>query len=208
MDATLADIAAVTRDNDGFGNGNGIIWAIMLMMLGGGGFYGNRHDNNCRESNCATKDDVAAAVWQQTNDGMLRSIGNGICDSTYALNNAVHQAQDSTLVSRYELGGKIENCCCQTNRNVDSVRYDNALGFAATQRNDDHNTQKVLDAICGMSNEWKDGKIAEQTARIQALETQAMIGAATAGVIRYPMQTTYTAGFNPFFNAAQPAATA
>ena len=185
MDTSLADIAAVTRNNDEFGNGNGIIWAIMLMMLGGGGFYGNR-----RDSDCATKDDVAAAVWQQSNDGMLRSIGNGICDSAYALNNAIHQAQDSTLVSRYELGGKVDNCCCEV------------------RMNDDHNTQKVLDAICGMRNEMKDGKIADQAARIQALETQAMIGAATAGMVRYPLQTTYTAGFNPFFNPAQPAATA
>lgn len=43
QDMTLSDIAAVTKDNDGFGNGNG--WWIILLFLflgwGNGGWGGN-----------------------------------------------------------------------------------------------------------------------------------------------------------------------
>lgn len=34
---SLSDIAAVTRDNDGFGGSNGAWWIIILLLALGGG---------------------------------------------------------------------------------------------------------------------------------------------------------------------------
>ena len=36
---SLSDIAAVTRDNDGFGGSNGAWWIIILLLALGGGLW-------------------------------------------------------------------------------------------------------------------------------------------------------------------------
>lgn len=43
---SLSDIAAVTRDNDGFGGSNGAWWIIILLLALGGGMWGNRQMPN------------------------------------------------------------------------------------------------------------------------------------------------------------------
>ena len=45
----------------------------------------------------------------------------------------------------------------------------------------------MLDAICNLRSEWKDDKIAEQGARIQALETQQFVAASTANLVHNPI---------------------
>lgn len=186
---SLADIAAVTG-NDGFGNGSWV-WVILLFILMGNGF--NRND-------CATEGDVQRGFYQQTNEQMIRGVSNGLADLGYALDNsvaavggAVKDAQYdlgmSGLNTRYELGSKIDNCCCTTNRNIDQVRYDMSLGFCDVKQNDNANTQKILDLLYQNKIEALQGKVNQ-------LELQS----ALCGVVRYPNQTTYTAGCNPFFN--------
>ena len=81
---------------------------------------------------------------------------------------------------------------------IDGVNFNAANYSAAIQANDTANTQKVLDAICNMRSEWKESKIAEQSARIQALETQQYIGAATANLVHNPIPA-YSVQ-PPFFN--------
>lgn len=99
---SLSDIAAVTEG--GFGGNNGGIWTLLILfaLFGGGGFgfAANR-------GNCATTEDLSAGfnfagVNNSLKDLMLgqaninQNLGNAICSSTY------------------ELGSKIDNCCCNT----------------------------------------------------------------------------------------------
>ena len=71
---------------------------------------------------------------------------------------------------------QLAQCCCETNRNIDSVRYDNA-----------QNTQKILDAICG-------NRMADMQNQINQLQLQS----ALCGVVRYPNVMAYNAGTSPF----------
>lgn len=183
---TPADIAAVTRDND-WGGGNGIIWVLVLSALMGGGLW-NRNDFG-QYATAASQTEILLGQQFQNLDNKIDRIGNGIADATYALNNAVHSAQDSTLVSRYELGSQIADCCCTTNRNIDGVRYDMSLAACGIKQNDDQNTQKILDLLY-------QNKIESLQGKVNQLELQS----ALCGVVRYPNQTTYTAGMSPYFN--------
>lgn len=116
---SVADIAAVTRNNDycndGMGFGGGwLSWILIFALLGGGGFgFGGR-------AQAATTDEVAAgfansAVLNKLNEltvgqaNINQNLGNAICSSTY------------------ELASKIDNCCCNTQAAVQQVRYDMAV---------------------------------------------------------------------------------
>lgn len=82
---TAGDLALL-RDNDGFMDGNGM-WVFFLFFLlawGGNGFFGNRGNESL-----ATSADVQRGFDTNTVVNTLDGIANGICDSTYALNNSI-----------------------------------------------------------------------------------------------------------------------
>lgn len=182
---SLADIAAVTKDNDWGGGGNWW-WVILLFLFAGNGW--NRGGDFGQYATAASQTEILLGQQFQNLDNKIDRIGNGIADATFALNNSIHGAQDSTLVSRYELGSQLADCCCTTNRNIDQSRYDMSLGFCGIKENADANTQKILDAM-------HQSEVESLRGRISQLELQS----ALCGVVRYPNQTTYTAGY-PYFN--------
>ena len=67
-------------------------------------------------------------------------------------------------------------CCCNTLRAIDSVKFENA-----------QNTNKILEAMA-------QSKIEALQSKVNALE----LAQATTGIVRYPMASTYTAGYSPF----------
>lgn len=116
---SVADIAAVTRNNDycndGMGFGGGwLSWILIFALLGGGGFgFGGR-------GQAATTGELSAgfansAVLNKLNEltvgqaNINQNLGNAICSSTY------------------ELASKIDNCCFNTQAAVQQVRYDMAV---------------------------------------------------------------------------------
>lgn len=119
---TAGDLALL-RDNDGFMDGNGM-WVFFLFFLlawGGNGFFGNRGNESL-----ATSADVQRGFDTNTVVNKLDGIANGICDSTYALNNSITSNANSISMGINNLAHEVESCCCTTNRNIDSVRYENA----------------------------------------------------------------------------------
>ena len=95
-----------------------------------------------------------------------------------------------------------QQCCCETKMLISQVasdqRYESAMQANATQQliNDKfaaleaRDAQREIDAL--------RMHIAEQDGRINAMQTQAEIRQATAGVVRYPDSFAYNAGANPF----------
>ena len=177
MDGTynLADIAAVTRGNEGmFGGEGGFFWIFALLLLpmltGGGGWFGNG-----REA-VATNADVQRGFDQQTTTSKLDQLAYGISNLGY-----------ETLNNFNALERQMSECCCTTQRAIDSVNYNGAMNTAAINANTTAGIQKVLDAICG-------NRMADMQNQINALQLQA----ALCGVVKYPTATTYGA-VNPFF---------
>lgn len=187
---SVSDIAAVTRNNDcygdGFGMGGGwLSWLLIFALIGGNGFGfgGNR-------SNVATTEDLASgfnfsALQNKTND-ILAAVNN----NNQVLSNAICQLGYQDAQHTYDLSRQIADCCCTTQRGIDSVRFDMANYSASTNAAITAGTQKILDKMC-------ENEKAAMAARIQSLELQQ----ALCGVIRYPTATTYAVpstcfGFN------------
>lgn len=126
---SVADALALQdRGNDGmFGGANGTwIWVFFLFFLlawGGGGFgFGN----GAATQGAITRSDMCQEFNFNDLQRSVLGIQNGLCDGFYAQNttmlngfNAIgNQLQENRFAS--------QQCCCETNRNIDSLKYENA----------------------------------------------------------------------------------
>lgn len=184
---SLSDIAAVLGGGgDGKGWGNGfiliILFAIIFMFGGGFGFGGRSNGNPVTEAGLCSANsfnELKGSVGRLSDqvDGVNINLTKGICDLGY-----------STQSNFRDLMAQIADCCCTTQRNIDSVRFDMANYNAATNANITAGIQKVLDKMCA-------DREAAMAARIQQLE----LAQAMCGVVRYPTSTAYATNCNPFF---------
>lgn len=122
MEYTLADIAAATRGkNDDCCGGmsewmnNPFFYLIFLGMFGGGGFGG---------FGGASQALTRAELYDGFNMNQLQNDTRDIERSICAANTSNLQGQSNILQAIAQQGFNAQNCCCETNRNIDSVRYD------------------------------------------------------------------------------------
>ena len=123
MDYNLSDIRAATAGNDRGGMFDGdndfllIIVLFFFMMFGGGfgGFGGN---------GALTRAEMQQGFDTQEVVRKLDGITNGLSDGFYAQNTTMLRgfADITTAVREGQFMAK--DCCCETNRNIDGVRYD------------------------------------------------------------------------------------
>jgi hypothetical protein len=164
---TLSDIAAVTdgNRNNGMFGGDWSAWIILFLLFGmfgnngwGGGFGGFGGGGSGFQGH-ATRADINEGFALNGLQTGITAIQQGLCDTTYALNNA------------------IKDCCCTTQRSIDGVNFNLAKGFCDLGNvvnngtrdileNNNANTRAILDFLT-------NDKIATLTAENQSLKFQA-----------------------------------
>lgn len=199
---TASDVALMSRDGDGFGNGwGGMIWlfAILAMMGGGFGWNGNGGNSNAIQADInrgfdnqnlqAQTRDILAAVnaasmagIQATNQ-VYHDVINYVGDKYGELQRDVA----GLAVGQANLLAHQNDCCGGLTRQIMQNNYDAALRDAATNANFTAQIQSVKDLIA-------QDKMEAMQNRINQLELQN----ALAGVVRYPNGWTYNAGNSPF----------
>ena len=122
---SVADALALDKSDGAFG-GNGA-WMMMflffLLAWGGNGFGGW---GNVAAHGALTRGELCQDMNFQSLENAVRGVQSGLCDGFYAMNtgmlngfsgvnNAIQQAQFAA-----------QQCCCETNRNIDAVRYENS----------------------------------------------------------------------------------
>lgn len=166
-DSNFATGYAVGRDsNGGYGNngifGNDWAWIVILLLFGYGGRgfggfggFGGGFGGGCGAP-CATQADVRAAVDQQTLISKLDQQTYGLADSTYAINNTINsnfRGVDNAICSLgyntqagfNTLSHQLSDCCCTTQRAIDSVKYENATNTCAIQNTIQNTTRDVIE---------------------------------------------------------------
>lgn len=131
-------------DGDGMFGGNGIWLLIILFFImfagGGNGFgFGNRGNMN-----------------ELTNEFLFTNMNNTIDRGFNQLANQNFQIERTLCQSFADVNANIaesryaaQNCCCETNRNIDAVRYENARNTCDIITAGQANTQKILDYMQG-----------------------------------------------------------
>lgn len=118
---TPADVRAVTegnnRDYDGFGGSWIWIIVLFLFMFGGGGLWGNR-------GNALTQAEMQMGFDTAEITRKLDGLANGLCDGFYSQNTTMLQGFGSVTGAVKDAQFANQQCCCETNRNIDAVRYD------------------------------------------------------------------------------------
>lgn len=172
-------------DGFGFGGGSGLwLFAILALMWGGNGFFGNRTGVDGR---VATVEDLNNSANFTRLEGQVMNNGNrteqkadavysGICNLGYEMAQQFNQTN-----------AQLANCCCT--QRVDSANTNAHIDqtTAAINANITAQSQKILDRLA-------EDKISALQGRINQLELQN----AVAGVVRYPTAMTYAYNANPF----------
>ena len=123
---SLSDIAAMNGNEGNAMWNNPFIYLVWLAVLGRGGLFGGNGAGDPAVQGALTRSDLFEGFNNQDVNGQLRGITNGICDGFYAINNGLKDGFYGTQAGITELGYAMKDCCCQTNRNIDAVRYEGA----------------------------------------------------------------------------------
>ena len=139
---------ALGQDSNGGNNGgmfgNDGWWGIILLALlfgwggGGMGYGGYGGGMGMMLNGMATRADINEGFALNNITGGITAIQQGICDSTYALTNAVNggfnSAQLATLQGFNGLERQLADCCCENRSAIAQVRYDMATQACDTRR--------------------------------------------------------------------------
>lgn len=180
---SVADIASINRGygyGDGFGFGGSGLWlfAILALMNGGWG-YGRGYGVDGRVAtvedlnNSANFTRLESQVRANENliQAGLTNLGNGICSLGYQL-----------ATDKGELSKQLADCCCTTQRAIDSVKFDMANYSAATNATITAQVQSIKDMLSAE-------KAAALQAQVNKLEMEKMF----CGVPRFQPATVYGA---------------
>lgn len=177
--------------NCGYGNGmfgadGGFFWIfalLLLPMMTNGGLWGNNGRGQavteaglCNAMNFNNLENAVGRLSDQQS-AIARQTDNAICNLGY-----------ETLRNFNSLEQQLAACCCETKQMVLENRYLAEKNAADTKATIIEQVQSVKDLLCQQEAARKD-------ARIWQLE----LNQAMCGVVRYPLQTTYSTNCNPFF---------
>lgn len=131
----LQPVYNVNGDGDNWGGG-GSWWVVMLFsLLAWGGGFGGWGNNGTQEA--LTRADLCQGFNFNNLDSAIRGVQNGLCDGFYAMNTGMlngFSGVDSSLSAGFsainqninESRFAAQQCCCETNRSIDAVKFENA----------------------------------------------------------------------------------
>lgn len=198
------------NNNGGFGGFSEGLWAVVIlaMLFNGGGFGFGGFGGGA--SGALTRAELYDGFAIQNIDSAVRGVQQGICDSTYALTNAINggfagvdraicDIGYQTQAGFNSLGHQISDCCGTTQRAIDGVNFNMAKGFCDLGNvinmqtrdiidNQNANYRGLMDFLVQEKLSTKDAKIAELTNALSQSQQngviRAAIDASTAEIIR------------------------
>lgn len=168
---SLADIRAVTEGNNngGFGDGYGIWWILIIIILFGGwgrgfGGYGGGNGDTSSIPYFQSLDTDFATIERK-----LDTVNAGICDATYALNNTVTNgfaAAQNTMTQGFAglntgmvqqgyenriavngVGTQLMQCCCDLRQQISDVGCSTNRNIDQVRYDNSQNTNMLNNTI-------------------------------------------------------------
>ena len=163
--------------NDGFGGGWGNwIWIILLLaVLGGcwGGLgFGGGFGGGAGLQGMVTRADINEGFALNNITGGIQAIQQGICDSTYALSNAITGGFNASQMGMMQgfngLERQLADCCCENRAAIAQVRYDMATQNCALQNTIQNTTRDLIDNQNANTRQIMDFLVQDKIAALQA----------------------------------------
>lgn len=163
----------------GFGGWGEGIWAVIILaiLFGNGGLGGfGGFGGGVGLNGALTRAELYDGFAIQNIDSAVRGVQQGICDSTYALNNAItggfHGVDNAICTLGYQiqqgfntLGYQQKDCCCETQRLIERGFCDigNAVNLQTRDIIDNQNAnyRGIMDFLVTEKLAAKDAQIAQ-----------------------------------------------
>lgn len=204
-----------SNNNNGFGNGwEGLIGLALVAGLfdGGFGFGGGRGNNGA-----LTRGDLCQDMNFSDLESAVRGVSQGICDSTFALNNTItngfanvqsslcqgfYATQTGIMQNGYEtrnaingVSSQIASCCCELGRQIEQTNCNitNAINGS---------TQQILGFLTQEKISSLQAENAALTSQLsQNAQTQTLINTlrpcpSPSYIVCSPYESIYGAGYN------------
>ena len=134
----------------GFGGENGWWVILFIILLFGWGRNGYGNNNGGVVDGYVLTSDFASV------ERKLDAVNNGICDSTFALNNAINGGFATAELSRANQQAALmqqlnamqmqaANCCCENRAAIAQARYDMAAQACDTRNTVQNATRDIID---------------------------------------------------------------
>ena len=121
---SLADIRAATHDDDGYGGQGSWFWIVVLFLFMFG--FGRNGWGNDANNGALTRAEMTDGFNNQSILNKLNGLENGLCDGFYSQNTTMLQGFAGIGNQIMQNQFAMKECCCETNRNIDAVRYENS----------------------------------------------------------------------------------
>lgn len=186
----------------GYNNGGGWggdwgAWIILFLIFGmfGWGGFGGFGGGWGGGNGALTRADLCSEFNFNGLENAVRGVQQGICDSTYALNTSIlngfhgvdnavcnlgYQTQQGFNATQVALmqgfnaaQAQAAECCCQTQRAIDSVNYNMATNTCALQNTMNNNTRDIIDNANANSRAILDYLCQDKISTLQS-ENQAL----------------------------------
>lgn len=186
---TPADIAAVTgnncNNNGGWGNGMWGDWILLFLLFGlmGGGWgggFGGFGGGGAGIQGIATRADINEGFALNNITSGIQAIQQGICDSTYALNNSItggfHGVDNAICTLGYQnqqaisgLSAQLAQCCCDTRGAINDVG-------TGVERAGWNLSRQIADCCCDMEKMNMQSRYDAQTYNCNTLQAIDKLG--------------------------------
>lgn len=156
---SLSDIASVANAG---GNGGNMLWLLLFFIIFGYG-NGNRTGEFSQFATASSQNEILLGQKFDALGNKINSIGDGICSSTYALNNAI-------LGEGRSMQTQLANIGAEHQASIAQVRYDMA-NFASSINSN------INDKFAALEKNQMQAQISAQAAQINQLQmSQALCG--------------------------------
>lgn len=197
MDNGFAEGYAVGQGNNNAYGGMGAwgadwIWVIVLFALFGWG--GNGFGYGGGGNGALTRSDLCQDMNFNNLEGAVRGVQQGLCDGFYAQNtnlltgfanvqNSLCQGFNATDRAISDLGYKLQDCCCQTQRAIDGVNYNMAKNTCDITNAINGSTQQILGFLTQEKISSLQNENALLTAQLSQNSQTAQINASIASAV-------------------------
>ena len=154
--APMLTMPVQPTNSGGFGfGGDGAWWLIVLFLFAFCGWGGNSWGNNGGNSGGVVDGYVLASDFSNI-ERKMDLINGGLCDGFYAVNNSLLTGFGNAELSRANQQAALmqqlnamqmqaAECCCNTQRSIEGVRYDMAAQACDTRNTVQNATRDIME---------------------------------------------------------------
>lgn len=147
---------------------------LIFGGFGGGawGFNGGTGINSAAAQGALTRSDLTQVAYETALGQKVDGFAGEVCNNFAAVNAALANGFNGVQMQMAENRYAAQNCCCSVERNIDALKYANAIDTASIIQAGNANTQKILDTMCEDRIQALRDKVAEKDQQLQTAAFQ------------------------------------